>query len=279
VSEPRDSADDREVRTLEDRARVEREVRAAFGERIAPVERLRDFAVDHFIPWRGRAMEPGGIDSLVAAEGMRATKTFHGALHLVLGGFGPQGAMLNRSLFEGMAVAHWVTVGGKDAVDRFEKHARHNQLLWAGALETVGWTDPSELPSAEQDERRELDDLFGAYGQRHWSGLSMHRLVQGIEHLWPEGEPRRTLWEYLRIAHRDNNQTLHSTADALSGGVRIGDDHLKYDGFPSGRFVQRALVGSYWCYMQMVTLMFDRFHIPDRSELDRMWVEDWPTMM
>lgn len=271
-----EAVDDREVRTAEDRARIEREVRQHFAAHLGPVERLRDFAVAHLAPWRGRALEPAGVDALLAAEGSRATKTFHGALHLVLGGFGPQAAMLNRSLFEGMAVAHWLTAEPDEALRRFEDHDLHNRLLWSGTLGKRGWLkDGEEVPIVADDERRRLDSLFGRYGERSWTGLSLYELMKAIEHLWPQGPSRDDLWEFFEVAHRDNNQMLHSTVGALTAGVRVGEDDasLSFDGFPSGRHIRRACVGMFWIYMQTLTLLFSHFGIPDRDELDRIWLE------
>ena len=66
-------------------------------------------------------------------------KTYSAALALVREGFGPQAAMFNRALFEGMAVAHWVSVAPEAARQRWPDHERHNALLWTEVVEQYRW--------------------------------------------------------------------------------------------------------------------------------------------
>src|SRR5690242_15198180 len=60
-------------------------------------------------------------DSIVAFSAARETTSFQATLRLVESGFGRQAMMLNRSTFEGMAVAYWVAANRQEAVDRFDK--------------------------------------------------------------------------------------------------------------------------------------------------------------
>jgi hypothetical protein len=71
-------------------------------------------------------MDPQSVDPIIIAEGARATKIYAGALRLVAGGFGPQASMLNRSLFEGMAIAHWAHAHPDRAIELCKKaHEEH----------------------------------------------------------------------------------------------------------------------------------------------------------
>src|SRR4051794_28614731 len=119
---------------LANRAEAESTMRAAFAGEIGACERLLEFAGEHALNrWTGRPIE-STADRLIAVEFGRATKTYRAALDLSLGGFGPQASMLNRSLFEGMAVAYWISDNPDRAADLFEKHERHNRDVWVERL-------------------------------------------------------------------------------------------------------------------------------------------------
>jgi hypothetical protein len=254
----------RDVRTSADRVRIESEVRELFALQLAPAEELRDIGVDNISNWSGRSIDPDTVDWLIAAESARATKTYIGMIHLVLGGFGPQAAMLNRSLFEGTVIAHWITVEEATALDRFNKHARHNALLWVGAFEKVGWMEPAVLTEAERAERDELNGMFGPHGERNWTGHNLHTLTEKVAHLWDDGG--EDLWLHYRIAHRDNNQVLHASHDALAGSMQNTGDAMIFDGFPSSRYITRALIGGFWAYLQTLSLVFDHFGMAQARE-------------
>src|SRR5215469_664193 len=98
--------------SLEIRSLIERDAREYFPRYMHAYEQLLALAVEmleHEDPWRGRPIDTDRrADSLIAVEAARGLKTYRAVLHLCLGGFGQQAAMLDRSLFEGMVVTHWV---------------------------------------------------------------------------------------------------------------------------------------------------------------------------
>lgn len=51
-----------------------------------------------------------------------------------------------RSLFEGMAIAHWAHANPERAVELFKKHGRHNELLWGDAFEKADPDDSRTIP-------------------------------------------------------------------------------------------------------------------------------------
>src|SRR3954468_20881431 len=60
------------------------------------------------------ARKPTGVDgeahrALILAVFARSTLTYRAIMQLCRGGYGEQADMLNRSLFEDMAAAHWVS--------------------------------------------------------------------------------------------------------------------------------------------------------------------------
>ena len=86
-------------------------------------EELEEAAAERFRSWPPREGEvddaEAGADDIISLELARSTKTFRGVVELCRSGYGEQAAMLNRSLFEGMAVAHWVHANTTDATERF----------------------------------------------------------------------------------------------------------------------------------------------------------------
>jgi Family of unknown function (DUF5677) len=113
----------------EARAGVDRHV----GDLLAACEDIRDFALKVGPGWTGRPMMDG-VDRLAALLFARATGTYWAIVELLRIGFGDQGAMLARSLFEDMVDMHWITVEPEIAVERFPKHHEHSEMLIADAL-------------------------------------------------------------------------------------------------------------------------------------------------
>jgi hypothetical protein len=199
---------------------IEAQLRTAYGPKLEVCERLHAFGEDALYTWEGRPIDPESVDPIILAEGARATKTYGGTLRLLAGGFGPQASMLNRSLFEGMAIAHWAHTNANRAIELFKKHGRHSELLGGDAFEKADPADARVIDAGTEEERLEFTGLFGKYGAKLWTGHgSLYDLLPEIEEQWPEGPPREQLWWFFRVAHRDNNQVLHSTALGLSAGV------------------------------------------------------------
>lgn len=251
------------------REEIEAQVRAVYGPQLEACARLHTVGEDALYAWAGREIDPESVDPIVLAEGARATKTYGATIQLVAGGFGPQASMLNRSIFEGMAIAHWAHTNPNRAVELFKKHGRHSELLWGEALAKADQEDTEAIDPGTEEEREELSRLFGPYGTRLWTGHgSLYALLPDIEAQWPDGPPREQLWWFFRVAHRDNNQVLHSTAVGLSAGITRLPDAVSLDAGPSEHYLERALLGGMWCYEQTLTLLWDRFAIPGRDVLD-----------
>lgn len=229
---------------------------------------------ERFQPWPGRPIGHGAnlrADELIALLFARSTKTFQACVGLCESGFGQQAAMLNRSLFEGMVVAHWVHANEDEAAQRFDDAVKYDRHLEAELVERVGlWAgelDEDALAEArlEHDQLKRMSKEFGDRGQYLWTRpSSMYKLVNEIGDQWEDGG--EGLRAYYAIAHRDNNQMLHATVRGLSrflvdrredGGVfRVGSG-LEH--------IDQALFGAHWCHRQVVTLVMDRFGFPDRE--------------
>ena len=121
-----------------------------------------------------------------------------------------------------------------------------------------------ELPEFDPAERKRLDKAFGTFGQRPWSGLNLHERVQIIKDQWPTDEDHERLRFMHALAHRENNQTLHVSAQSIGAIVEHDDGSgLSYYRLgPRADMVRRALWGAYWTFTQTVSLVIDYFAIP-----------------
>jgi len=229
------------------------------------VEKMLVFGKDH-----RPAEYPHGVSSLiVAALFERTIRTAEGVVYLCGGGFAAHGDMLNRTMFEDMITAHWVTLNRDLALERLQQHERFQILLWhdvaAGHPELFGEIPPSE----HEADRQTLQGTFGRYGHRHWTGLGVHSLVEACEGLWIDERGRRELWQYYRVAHRFNSSQIHSgsyplarTALAITGevdGVDIG--------FHGPRTIIRPLGAASWIFAQMLGLLAEEFGRPAANEV------------
>ena len=254
---------DAQVRTL---------IARHYRDEIDACRKLLDFAVSELVGWSGRPARRGA-DRIIAAEVARATKTFDAVIGLCRRGYGEQAIMLDRSLFEGMAVAHWVSDNRREAVKLFNRHAKFTAVLEAEAwTKEFGALPEGPRASLGPKARAECVALFGQYGAWPWyRRRNLPLLLKDIEHLWDE-EGRRQLWLFYEIPLVFSNQILHSTAiavdAAMTGATR---DALSYTVGPSNQFIGRALFFSYWIYGQIFGLMIDVFRLKCRPEFDALW--------
>jgi hypothetical protein len=238
-------------------------IRDHYGTEIDACQGLLDFAVAELQAWSGRPAKQGA-DRIILAEAARATKTLHAVIVLCVDGFGEQAAMLNRSMFEGMAVAHWVSENRREAVGRFTRHHKFNAVLWWETLEVLGWLDdesPRQRPRVGPKLRKAYVDEFGKYGVRSWFGGNLPDLLGKIEHLWDD-QGRADLWAFHNVAHRHSNQILHSTTTAL-GATYTGQTatELSLSIGPSNQLVQQPLLAAYWIYGQVFSLVITDFRL------------------
>jgi hypothetical protein len=237
----------------------------AFALELAACDELFAFAWERMRPWRGRSLDPGA-DILMMAGAARGTKTFRASIDECRRGYAEQAAMLNRSLFEDMAVAHWIHANEAEAQALFEKAVAYdNHLVWR-IREELDWNEPGDAaPQVSAEELAEMKRLFGSYGTNLWTGhASLRALLRDIQEQW--GEHRDQLWRFYDVAHRENNQTLHSTARSLVRTV-IGDrpEELTLSMGASTVHLSQGLHGAYWNYGQLYSVVAEHFGLPDRD--------------
>lgn len=253
-------------------------IRDHHGAELDACQRLLDFAVAELQAWSGRPAKQGA-DRIILAEAARATKTFHAAIFLCAAGFGEQAVMLNRSMFEGMAVAHWVSLNRREAVGRFTRHHKFNALLWSETFDELGWLDDEvrrEMPKVGPKQRAAYVAEFGQYGVRSWVGRSLPALLSDVEHMWGDADGRAQLWMFHDVAHRHSNQILHSSATALSAtqtGQTVSELGLSIG--PSNRLVAQPLHAAYWIYAQVLSLVIGVFRLKSQAEYRVVFEEGW----
>jgi hypothetical protein len=233
-----------------------------YRSQLAACDRIRDHAIALIENWTGRPLDPEkGEEAILAAIFARSLNTYWAAIELTRIGFGEQAAMLNRSLFEDMVDAHWVSTEPELAVERYEQHHEHSKMLLADAVTAYPNYFPSDkIPEFTTEERKALDGVFGRYGAGSWTGLNLHEKVAAIEHLWGDKRNRETLRFFRDIAHRENNQMLHLSAQSLGQVVHArGPEGITFQLGPGGDFIDRALFGSFWIFIQTLTLLLDQF--------------------
>jgi hypothetical protein len=251
------------------RARIARDS----GEELTASRAVLNFALRELSAWSGRPIKRGA-DRIVLAEGARGTKTFDAVIRLCEAGFGEQALMLDRSLFEGMAVAHWVATNRREAVGLFTRHAKFNALLTYEALDRLGWLteqDSPLRPSVRPKRRKEFVNLFGLHGTRSWVGRNVVTILEEIEGQWDE-QGRAALWDFHDVAYRLSNQILHSTATSISVAfTRRSPTQLAVTATSSNQLVAPALYAAYWTYGQLFTLLADVFKLTSGEAFRDLW--------
>lgn len=220
-----------------------------------------------------------GSDLILITIFARSTRTYEAVVrHLGERCFGEQGLMLNRSLFEDMIDAHWVSIHGDLAVKRLEQHDLHSRLLRAETQRKFkrffeGVKPPKVKVSNE--ERKELIRLYGRSGSRSWTGVGpLDSRVAAVEHLWSTAQAREELLWWTAWVHKLSNEVLHPSAFSLG---RLGTPTVDRDGslhwyFGATReWLTPALHGALWTFGQLVTLVIDSYNREFSDEFLELW--------
>jgi hypothetical protein len=251
-----------------------------YGRLLVVCEDMRDFALDVGQAWAGRELRPGTVDRPLAILFARTTRTYWATIELLRISFGDQAAMLTRSLFEDMVDMYYTCVEPEAAIDRLPKNAEHADMVMIDALKN----DPAllagePLPDHDAGRRAELNTLFGPFGEKGWSGLSIRKRVATIMHMW-QGDELRTLRFFLDVVNRSNNQTLHMSGAALGSMIRGEDAEGLYLGFgPGPEGVSRGAFAAFWIYSQSLGQIAKHFDFPEgvQERLDRLYLNGWQT--
>jgi hypothetical protein len=250
-----------------------------YGRRLAMCDELLRYVLDLLEPWSGRALDldQHPHDAALAAMLSRSTNAYWATLELCRIGLAEEAAKLNRSLFEDMVDVHWTILNPELADERLREHLEHGELLIAERgqeFPDVFDLEDERLRAPDPQRRAELDGRYGDFGEKPWSGLSLHARVQQIAPMWPDNEGRHQLRFFGQIAHRENNQRLHMSAEALSD--RMGSWDEKSGGLwigPSERYEGEALLGAYWIYGQIAGELLKHFELGDPDDFHRRFMD------
>jgi hypothetical protein len=208
----------------------------------------------------------------------RSARTFE-AIVRCLGerGFGEQGLMLNRSLFEDMIDAHWVSLNRDLSVKRLHQHDLYSQLLRADTQRKYAtrWFDNRKPPTvkASNGERRELRQLFGKSGSKSWTGIpGLEDRVQAVKVCWEDNEETLLFWHDW--VHKFMNEVLHPSAFSLGRlgaplvqGEKSSSESLTWHFGSTGEWLHRSLHAALWTFSQTIGLIVAEFNPSSKKEL------------
>jgi SEC-C motif len=246
-------------------AHVERD----FDLELAALEDL-EALTDHLLEvWPTKTGTRDEADRIIALAIARGTTTFKAALALIRVGFGREAGMLNRSMFEGMAVAHWVSAEPQVAADRFRKANEFEIHLMREKAATLDSDQvvPSGPGEPDAEELAEAKRLFGPNNDRMWTGhRNIWELVDSIEDQWEE--PGRTVLRlYLRFEHVGNTKQMHASASAIFGlaldpvTVREGRTGMTMRIGPGPDWLDGATLGAFFNHSNLLSLLVDHFDL------------------
>jgi hypothetical protein len=262
---------DQEVRT-----NVEQE----FDLELAAVRNLDSFSDSVIETWQANAGNRGEADRVLTLSVARGTTAFKACQRLILGGFGREAQMLNRVMFEGMAVAHWVAANPDDAAVRFKEANEFEIYLLRKRVseENPELDQPTGAGELTPEEVKSAERKFGRNNERLWTG---HRhvwdLVNVIEGQWEE-PGRSALRMYLRDEHQRNTKQMHASASALFGLAldpdvsREGRKGMTVRLGPGPEEIDGALLGAFFNHSNLLSLVISHYELGSELEVEMMRV-------
>jgi hypothetical protein len=207
------------------------------------------------------------LETLVLATLARSRGTYETIVDLVQGGRALQAAMLSRSLFEDMAVAHWLVFHHEDPdwlIDRYEDHALAMRLHEAEIRAAMGAPQIDDV-SDIAGRADELRKTYGRYAQLDWWGrdragnrVSMPDLVERLSAA-PLFQPRLKgevpiMTQYYQLQHKTWTQTLHHTAMGTGLLPAEAGSFPTEIATPSPFLI---LFGNFWVFGQLIFVALD----------------------
>jgi hypothetical protein len=219
-----------------------------------------------YLPGRQLMMDTH-MEQIVGGTAARAQETFYAICQLARDRQTVQAAMLCRSLFEDMVVAHWLVLHEDDPEFLVERYLNHLDAMRLNEAATaarhgVEAPDVSDLAGREDDLRRE----FGDYAQKDWWGvrrdgsrITMPEVVTELERaerFHPRmGGEKPILREMYEKAQKWNTQLLHHTAAGMPLALNR-ENQLKPQALPAPTEIT-VLAQAYWVHAQLVLLVLD----------------------
>lgn len=171
-----------------------------------------------------------------------------------------------------MVDAHWAHADLALAEERFVQHARFKQHLGRRVVARYPdvFDEIAPLDELADEELKQLKDLFGPYGEKSWTALSMHKRIAAIETQFDEASTnRRQLRAQYEIGNAANNAELHPSPWSLGRAMRVparGGEMLQFCVERESELTPEALRQTWWILTQLLGLM----HIESALSIDRL---------
>jgi hypothetical protein len=228
--------------------------------------------------------------ALIYATVVRSARTYEGICLLLRAGLAVQAAMLSRSLFEDVVVAHWMALNQDDQdwlPQRFLRHrdaiAHYQRELYRQTKFAMG---PMLSVPGDLDERADaLIEEFGKQAGRDWwdpgkeghgkgKDVGLRKIVVMLEKVAAErkrfhprfsGGEEALLERIDRTVHKWLSQCVHHTAVGLPFSP-VDEDEAEVPSDPM------LLVGfsASWLFAQQIYLIHELNDIP-YDEIDSRW--------
>jgi hypothetical protein len=221
----------------------------------------------------------------------RSTRTFEGICLLLKRGLAAQAAMLTRSLFEDVIVAHWLILKHEDhewLAGRFLRH-REAIALHQRTLEQelgLAMAPPMRVPHGLSRRASALREEFRPEATRNWwdpgeegqgkgRELGIRKIAEELEQAAAEhkmfhprfaGGDAAVLTKTERVVNKWMTQCLHHTAIGLPF-TPISDEEIEVPDDPMPGVAFRAA----WLYSQQVYLL-QEFQGRDLRPVEAIWM-------
>ena len=242
-------------------------VREHFAFKLQHCTAMIDRVAEEINPWPGAPLE-SPADRIIALILPRSLTTARAAVYPCEVGFGIQGAMLNRALFEDFIDIGWTICNPDEAVELHGAHERREELALQASLAKLPANPAAPVEPLMTEAEAELagETRFGKYGEKHWTRLSTHWRIEGGAAAWDEREliELRAVHE---IAHHRNNLLLHSSPVAHRQHLaEETSDYVKAVAGPNMSELERTLMGTAWTIGALAQLFTRHFAFPRAAE-------------
>jgi hypothetical protein len=251
---------------------------------IEGMERLLMFTKDGVYRWTD------DYGALIYATVVRSARTYAGICMLLRAGLAVQAAVLTRTLFEDVIVAHWMVLNHEDRdwlVERFLRQREAIALQQRKLRKETGFSmgPPLSAPDDVEDHETELFEEFGARVSRDWwdpgregrgrgKDVGLRKLVIRLENAAAEhrmfhprfaGGHEPLLDRTDRVVNKWLSQCVHHTVVGLPFAPS-GVDETEVSGDPM------VIVGfsASWLFAQQVFLLHELEDL-DFEAIDTVW--------
>lgn len=212
-----------------------------------------------------------GADLILLTIFTQSARTCEAVVKLGESGFGEQGLMLNRSLFEDIIDAHWVSLNRDLAGKRLNQHDLQSRLLRAEIQRRFPRFFESSPPKIKvtSEELEELTKLFNKTGTGSWTGVSsLNRRVELVKGCWTRDEEQETLLFWAAWVNKISNEMLHPSA--LHRPIRLADQVRRQSGLAFWQYSGLATAGPTRCLLDVLPVCWTHCRIVQPGAADEM---------